>query len=314
LDLTSFVRDRLADVAAERFDWAEVVRQREARGQPGGTVSGWARFPNASFQLDATETTVPFDGLRVPATVNGEAVRAVVDTGAPGTGIPRALAERLGLRVDTTARGVSVIPSMNLRYDTYAVLLDSVSIGEATFYNVPATVNWTEDAESASDQPEEIFLGANVLRRFAAGLRYNYSAGTFSILREIPEAGTLPTFLIDGGSAPVVRVEVAGQPANAIVDTGNMADVYLATGAVEIPPETFTRTASGTLSNGFEWSYDLYALPFVIPGHPPLSRDAYEGSYLFSADDAVTVILGRTVWESGALTVDFVNRRLRFDP
>ncbi|MEM1057475.1 MAG: hypothetical protein AAGI52_18310, partial [Bacteroidota bacterium] len=47
LDLTSFVRDRLADVAAERFDWAEVVRQREARGQPGGTVSGWARFPNA---------------------------------------------------------------------------------------------------------------------------------------------------------------------------------------------------------------------------------------------------------------------------
>ncbi|MEM6327387.1 MAG: aspartyl protease family protein [Bacteroidota bacterium] len=313
------IHRHLAEVAAARFDWDAALDYRRASGEDtsGRTVEGWARFPAARFRLDAPEATVPFDGLRVPATVNTEAVRAIVDTGAPSTGIPRALAERLGLRVDSTAGGVSVIPSMNLRYNTYAVLIDSVQVGEATFYNVPATVNWTEpdpDAPEVSDEPEEIFLGADVLRRFAAGLRYDYAASTFSILREMPATDEPPTFLIDRSSAPTVRVGVAGRPATAIIDTGNQADVYLATGAFEVPPETFSRTASGTLSNGFEWSYDLYDLPLAIPGHPPLTREAYEGSYIFSADDAVTVILGRTVWNDGALTVDFVNRQVQYEP
>ena len=311
--LRPFVRERLADVARERFDWAEAVALRSQDDPDAGrsVEAGFARFPAPRLRLDAPEATVPFDGLRVPAAVNGVPVRAVVDTGAPGTGVPRALVEWLGLRVDTTARGVSRVPSMGLEFDVYAVLLDSVTVGAATFYNVPATVGWTEDGAGAGD---EIFLGANVLRHLAAGLRYDYANSTFTVLRDLPETAAPPTFLVDGGSAPVVPVTVGGAAANAIVDTGNQTSVYLAEGAFDVPDAAFSRTASGTLSNGFEWSHDLYRLPFEIPGHPAAEHETYEAGYIFSSDDPITVILGQTVWAGGALTVDFVNRRVRFEP
>ena len=306
--LRPFVRERLADLARERFDWAEAVALRlvDDPGAGRSVEAGFARFPAPRLRLDAAEAAVPFDGLRVPAAVNGVPVRAVVDTGAPGTGVPRALVERLGLRVDTTARGVSVVPSMGLRFDVYAVLLDSVTVGEATFYNVPATVGWAEDGAGSE---EEIFLGANVLRHLAGGLRYDYADSTFAVLRDVPESAAPPTFLIDRGSAPVVPVTVGGAAANAIVDTGNQASVYLAEGAFDLADEPVVRSLSGE-----GWSVDLLRLPFEIPGHPAAEHEAYEAGYIFSAEDPVTVILGKTVWAGGALTVDFVNRRVEFEP
>ncbi|MEM1115884.1 MAG: aspartyl protease family protein [Bacteroidota bacterium] len=309
--LRPFVHRRLAEVAAERFDWAEALRQRTAAGDDvsGGTMSGFARFPEAGVRFDAPEAVVPFDGLRATVRINGEEVRAIVDTGAPGSSVPRALAERLGLRVDTTARGRSVVPAMGLAFDTYAVLIDSVQVGAATFTNVPATVGWT-DGDGVDG---EVFLGANLFRHLAGAIRYDYADSTFTVVRDVPATDARPTFLIDGGSAPVVPVTVAGQAANAIVDTGNSASVYLATGAFDVPEAAYTRTASGTLSNGFEWSHRLYRLPFEIPGHPEAAHEAFEGGYVFSADDPITVILGRPVWAGGTLSLDFVNRRVRFD-
>ena len=309
--LHPFVRRRLAETAAERFDWAEVVRQRTAAGDDvsGDVLAGFARFPAARVRFDGPEATVPFDGLRAAVRVNGEPVQAVVDTGAPGTGIPRGLAERLGLRVDTTARGRSAVPSMGLVFDTYAVLVDSVTVGGATFYDVPATVGGPETPAEG-----DVFLGANLFRRFAGGLRYGYADSTFTVLRDAPATAAPPQFLIDGGSAPVVPVTVGGAAAHAIVDTGNQASVYLAEGAFDVPEDAYARTASGTLANGYEWSHRLYTLPFEIPGHPALTREAYEGRYVYTADDPVTVILGKTVWAGGALTLDFANRRVRFDP
>jgi hypothetical protein len=308
--LRPFVHRRLAEAAAERFDWAEAVRQRAAAGDgvAGGTMEGFARFPAASARFAVPESTVPFDGLRASVRVNGEPVRAVVDTGAPGSSVPRALAERLGLRIDTTARGRTVVPSMGLAFDTYAVLIDSVEVGGATFYNVPATVAWT-DGEGVDGG---VFLGANLFRRFAGALHYGYADSTFTVVRDVPPSGSNPTFLIEGGSAPVVPVAVGGEPANAIVDTGNSASVYLAAGAFEVPEAAYSRTVSGTLSNGFEWSHRLYRVPFEVPGHPDGAHEAYEADYLFSADDAITVILGRPVWADGTLTLDFVNRQVRF--
>ena len=111
-----------------------------------------------------------------------------------------------------------------------------------------------------------------------------------------------------------MAVTVGGAAANAIVDTGNQASVYLAEGAFDLPAEAFSRTVSGTLSNGRGWSHRLYRLPFGIPGHPAAEHEGYEAGYIFSSSDPVTVILGKTVWAGGALTVDFVSRRVQFEP
>ena len=323
--LRPFVRARLAESAREQFRWADAVAysRPDRPDVDGATEAGFARFPAPSMRLDAPETTVPYDGLRIPVAVNGAPARAVVDTGAPGTGIGRGLAERLGLRIDTTAAGRSVVPSMDLALDTYAVLIDSVQVGAATLYNVPATVGWTEREsadEPAADEPadaagdDEIFLGANILRHLAGGLRYGYADSTFTIVRDVAPSDAPPAFLIDDGSAPVVPVTVAGQAANAIVDTGNQISVYLARGAVELAEAPVSREISGTTDGGFAWSQTLYRLPFEIPGHPPGAHEAYEGDFLFAKEDPVVAVLGKPIWAGGTLAIDFVNRRLQFEP
>ena len=312
--LRPFVRRRLAETAAERFDWAEAVRQRAAAGDDiaEGTVAGFARFPAARMRLDAPETVVPLDGVRVPAAVNGVPVRAIVDTGAQTTSVPRALVERLGLRVDTTARGRSVVPSMGLAFDTYAVLLDSVTVGEATFTNVPATVAWRDDEGAGGNltDGDEIFLGAALLRHLADGLRYDYAGSTFAILRDLPETDARPQFVIEPSTgAPALAVRVDGERAVGVVDTGNAAPVYLADGALDLADVPMSRALSGD-----GWSIQLYSRAFEIPGHPDGTHEAYEAGYIFDADHPVDAILGTTVWADGALTLDFVNRRVRFEP
>ncbi len=309
--LRPFVRERLAESAREQFRWADALAwaRIDEPSADASHVAGHARAPTARLVLDVPETTVPFDGLRVPATVGGVAVKAIVDTGAAGTSIPRRLAERLGLRVDTTARGRSSVPSMDLAYDTYAVVLDSVRVGDALFLNVPASVS---AGEAGGD---EVFLGAGLLRHFAGAVRYGYADSTFTIVRDVARTDERPQFLIDiGTGAPVVPVTVAGAAANAVIDTGNQAPVYLADGAFDLAGYPVVRTATGTLDNGFDWTQRYQRVPIQIPGHPDAEHEAYQASYIFPKDYRITVILGKTVWAGGALTLDFVNRRVRFEP
>ena len=66
--------------------------------------------------------------------------------------------------------------------------------------------------------------------------------------------------------------------------------------------------------SGEGWAVDLRDVQVEIPGHPLFTGEAYEADFLFRADSAITVILGKTVWEGGALVLDFVNRHVRFEP
>lgn len=312
--LRPFVRARLAEVAEEQFRWADALAfaRVDDPSADGSIVAGFSRFPEARLRLDVPETSVPFDGLRIPVSVNGVALPAIVDTGGGGTSIPRQLAERLGLRTDTTARGVSVIPSLNLVSEKYAVLVDSLRVGDALFTNVPATVSLREDDGT---EASEMFLGASLLRHLTRAIEYNYVDSTFTIVRDVAETDEPPMFMVEPGTgAPALRVEVDGQPANALVDTGNAAPVYLASGAFDVADRPIVRTATGTLSNGFEWSQSYFTVPFRIPGHPDAEHEAFEAGYIFQKDSPATVILGEPVWSSGTLTLDFVNRRVRFEP
>jgi aspartyl protease family protein len=82
-------------------------------------VQAWqAQVQRARFSLDAVAGTIelrraPDGHFHWPGTLNGAAVDFLVDTGATSTAIPRALAERLGLRSEgrvqsATAGGVVI--------------------------------------------------------------------------------------------------------------------------------------------------------------------------------------------------------------
>ena len=71
-------------------------------------------------------------------TINGKAVRFVVDTGATNVSMSESLAERLGLNYRSGQRGVS--NTANGQVQTYRIPLTSVRVGEVEMFNVAATI------------------------------------------------------------------------------------------------------------------------------------------------------------------------------
>jgi len=70
--------------------------------------------------------------------INGNAVRFVVDTGATNVSISQADADRIGLDYKSAARGY--VSTANGPVPVYRVSLGSVRIGEVQVYNVAATI------------------------------------------------------------------------------------------------------------------------------------------------------------------------------
>ncbi|HKW84130.1 MAG TPA: retropepsin-like aspartic protease [Burkholderiaceae bacterium] len=71
-------------------------------------------------------------------TINGKAVRFVVDTGATNVSMSQSQAERLGLDYRSGQRGIS--NTANGQVQAYRMPLTSVRVGEVEVYNVAATI------------------------------------------------------------------------------------------------------------------------------------------------------------------------------
>jgi len=71
--------------------------------------------------------------------VNGAYLRFVVDTGATYVNIPASEMRRLGIDLAGAQRGATM--TANGPVPTYKVVLDSVTVGGLTLYNVEATVH-----------------------------------------------------------------------------------------------------------------------------------------------------------------------------
>ena len=102
--------------------------------------------------------------------INGTPVTFMLDTGATGVAIPESVATQLGLRRGSaiptqTANGLSI---------SYAVNLDSVSVGAIELRDVPAGI-------SPGLQTQEILLGMSFLKHIEFTQR-----GDTLILRQLP--------------------------------------------------------------------------------------------------------------------------------
>jgi aspartyl protease family protein len=88
--------------------------------------------------------------------INGKAVRFVVDTGATHISLSQAEADRIGLPYRNGQRGIS--NTANGQVPVHRVMLDVVRIGDVQVYNVEATV-----LPASLDQ---VLLGNSFLSRF----------------------------------------------------------------------------------------------------------------------------------------------------
>ncbi|MBX2824426.1 MAG: TIGR02281 family clan AA aspartic protease [Gammaproteobacteria bacterium] len=139
----------------------------------GFATFGAQRWLERSRNLNADVSSTVLDGRRsvqlkgdrwghysVTVLINGEPVRALVDTGATEISVPAAVADRLALQPGRqqqamTANGMVLVN---------ATTLDTVTIGELGSRNVSATINRHLPGN-------EILLGMSFLRDFDITIR-----------------------------------------------------------------------------------------------------------------------------------------------
>ena len=89
----------------------------------------------------------------VTGTINQYPVVFLLDTGATHTSIPAHIAEKIGLKRGQTIR----VQTANGPATNYATRLDSVSIGDITVHDLPASIN-----PNVSDN--EVLLGMSAMK------------------------------------------------------------------------------------------------------------------------------------------------------
>jgi len=113
----------------------------EIDGKPQ-TLEMGQHFETAAMTSSRTSVTLAQDGnghYRTEAYVNGVRVRFLVDTGATLVSLPVAEAQRLGINYLQGTAGYSQLAD-GRRVVSYRVILESVTIGDITLYNVDGVV------------------------------------------------------------------------------------------------------------------------------------------------------------------------------
>jgi predicted aspartyl protease len=179
---------------------------------------------------------VPFGGrgglIELPGSVNGQPIRAVVDSGAQFTAVDGALAERLALpqtgSLPMIAFGVSGQPTL-----TRTVSLDLALPGLAAPGVRAATLDLARLA-AATGRGFSVLVGRDVLRRLV--LDVDFPGGRLAFRG--PEAWTPPADAVVlplrlKGGAPMTTVRVEGVDIEVMVDTGASGVLALSTRAAQ---------------------------------------------------------------------------------
>ena len=106
------------------------------------TLEMGQHFETASMTSSRTSVTLAQDGYghyRTEAYVNGLRVRFLVDTGATLVSLPVAEAQRLGINYLQGTPGYSQLADRR-RVVSYRVILESVTVGDITLYNIDGVV------------------------------------------------------------------------------------------------------------------------------------------------------------------------------
>ena len=137
--------DALVEVAGKRV----ALRMGQAQVNLGGAASA-----GGGSQIVLTAGTGGH--FTTTGSINGKAVRFVVDTGATHIAMSQAEAQRIGLDYKAGQRGMG--NTANGQVPVHRITLDVVRVGDVQVYNVDATV--------LPAQMDQVLLGNSFLTRF----------------------------------------------------------------------------------------------------------------------------------------------------
>lgn len=209
--------DELLDVALDRND------QGLAKW-----VKPYAKWPASSLDAgDINITEVPFDGLHIPARLNGVTIKLAFDTGAPSVGVHHDFANIV--TTDASSPQVFVLPAFDITAVKHHGIIESLEIGNFTFGNVSASVAIppsVEDSEKFARMEQltgrhDIIMGLDALRPFIDVVEFDYNRDVVRLIRKDNEPAAAPNMIMGDGRKPYVRLRTETRSGNYYIDTGS---------------------------------------------------------------------------------------------
>ena len=217
--------DRRADVAS----YLEYLKERAKRkSSPCRLVSKVTTTETPLVRLLEDPTHLRGYGLAV--SVNGHRSSLMLDTGAGGILVKRAIAEHAGLSkiTDTKVMGIG----KKGRRDAYVGIADSIKIGDLEFQNCPIEV-----MESRSVASEDGLIGADVFEQFLVDIDFPNEKLRLSQLPKRP-GETEHSLALTNEEDDSDDSSPAPLPADANPATGKPAEAAAATPAPSSGPQS----------------------------------------------------------------------------
>ena len=260
-------RDRLARLAYDgfrhRLDFDGLAQAQRLLGEEVDPAVAFLGEAEPALVMTGNMVEVEYDDRRIPATIGGQPIDIIIDTGAPGVGVSRAIVEREGFRLLEGAGGNAVIPSLGLDYPLEPVILDEVTIGDAVFTSIPAeSGDLTAEQQAVLEQngfASDMIVGLDFFARFFDVVELDQVEGKLRLYRNDPERRSQPNFVMGASRYPLLRIGIGGTDRTVIVDTGS--------GNNNLPPEWISALGCKAYRE-FQrsWgSFGEYLLPLDFP-------------------------------------------------
>jgi predicted aspartyl protease len=198
--------------------------------------------------------------LTIPVVVNGVAGTFLVDTGASGTILDSAFADRLGLK---PSGGVSVERAYSTE-QSVTVDVAQVAIGPKLWSDAPLAVLNLGTLSRMAGVPIVGVLGADLLATTIVKL--SYSSGTAQVVTEI-EDGALPVTLTKARGRYFVPVRIGRSTLALLLDSGTNMTAISDSAWQKLPSASKGQDrVEGVLSSGSSLGSALACLPALALG------------------------------------------------
>ncbi|EAQ29894.1 hypothetical protein NAP1_03940 [Erythrobacter sp. NAP1] len=238
-----------------RLDFPGYVDAAQTLGEEiGPQIRFFAEAEPPSAEIGSDVIEVDFANRKFSASINGQPITIVFDTGAPGVSVDYDIATREGFAIETEGGGYSYIPAFDIRAKQDATIIRELTIGDAVLRNIPATTsrNTAEDKAKleAAGLASDMIFGLDLFARFFAAVEIDQVEGKLRLYRDTPPADLPGRFLMGTSRYPLVRADILGIGRNVIIDTGS--------GNNNLPPEWLEGISCGPVRT-FERSWGSFS-------------------------------------------------------
>ncbi|MCR9133055.1 MAG: retropepsin-like domain-containing protein [bacterium] len=258
-------------------------------------------FPKSTVQFNVAQSvTLPLDRNLFKATIGGDTLNVVLDTGGHGISISKKLVEKYNLPTDTSITGTSYMPAFRRVSTTSPTIIERLNFGNLELNNLRGefTIAVDDDGQFQSQQQYDVFMGLDVLIGLVDYVRFDWTKGEITFSNEVLVMDNPQPFLFFD-SKPITVLQLANTSLTTVIDTGSPVDIL----NYEFYKDHYSKKEEKKYG---DYGYNLYTVPIAIQNSEfELGvADYMEGFNLKLDEEMIDLIIGTAHQQ---LTIDMKN-------